>query len=97
MHNVADANAHGKRKQRERAWTAPTKAVDSTIVHAAAIHDGNLKADIDAMLWLARRLTIEDMGRISVQIARAAAAKRPSELQRLLLAIVAYNAPEATP
>lgn len=54
-----------------------------------------IRADIDAMFFLKSRLSIENFGRLAVQIARAANAKRPSELQRLLLAIVEHKEPQA--
>jgi hypothetical protein len=52
-----------------------------------------IRADIDTMMFLKSRLSIEDFGRLAVQIARAAAAKRPNQLQRLLLAIVEHKEP----
>lgn len=54
-----------------------------------------VRADIDAMMFLKSRLDIADFGRLTVQITRAAAAKRPSQLQRLLLAIVESKEPQA--
>jgi hypothetical protein len=57
--------------------------------------DRVINADIDAMFFLKSRLSIEDFGRLAVQITRAAAAKRPSELQRLLLAIVEHKEPQS--
>ena len=50
-----------------------------------------VRLDIEAMRFVQSRLTLDDFGRISVQIARAASAKRPSELQRLLLSIVEHR------
>lgn len=47
--------------------------------------------DIAALRFLRARLCVEDMGRLHVQIARAATVQRPSELQRLLLAIVSHT------
>jgi hypothetical protein len=54
-----------------------------------------VRADIDAMFFLKSRLSIEDFGRLAIQITRAANAKRPSELQRLLLAIVEHKEPQS--
>lgn len=54
-----------------------------------------IKLDIEMMRVVRSRLSLDQFGRLSVQIARAAAAKRPSELQSLLLAIVSYE--ETTP
>lgn len=53
--------------------------------------DRSISIDLDAMDFIQSRLSLGDLGRISVQIARAAAAKRPSELQRLLLALVEHK------
>lgn len=50
-----------------------------------------VSVDLEAMDFLRKRLSIGDLGRISIQIARAAAAKRPSELQRLLLALFEHQ------
>jgi hypothetical protein len=47
------------------------------------------------MFFLKSRLSIGDFGRLAVQITRAAGAKRPSELQRLLLAIIESKEPQA--
>lgn len=71
----------------------PSNALPST-THDASDETGQRKlvVDIDAMLFLKSRMSIEDFGRLSRQIARAGAAKRPSELQRLLLQIVRHEA-----
>jgi len=53
--------------------------------------DGNLRLDLPVMLALRGALSLEDMGVFSVQIARAAAARRPSKLQRDLLCVVGYH------
>lgn len=60
----------------------------------AAPGDAVIKLDIAAMNFVQSRLSLEEFGRIAVQIARAAAAKRPSELQRLLLTIVTHKEAE---
>ena len=52
---------------------------------------GKVNIDIAAMSWIKDRLSLDDFGRLSVQIVRAASAKRPSELQRLLLALVVHS------
>ena len=52
---------------------------------------GHMPADIEALKFLKSRLSIHDFGRLSVQISRAAAAKRPSQLQRLLLSIIEHR------
>jgi hypothetical protein len=52
---------------------------------------GEIKLDLETMQFIQRRLDLVAFGLLSVQIARAAAAKRPSELQRILLAIVRHR------
>jgi hypothetical protein len=64
---------------------------DAKIIPFPAPGDRTVRLDLDAMRFVQSRLTLDDFGRISVQIARAAAAKRPSELQRLLLSIVQHR------
>ena len=66
-------------------------ADDSKTFASPDVSGPMIKLNIDAMLFVQSRLTLADFGRISVQIARAAAAKRPSELQRLLLSIVRHQ------
>ena len=56
--------------------------------------DPIIKLDLEAMSFVRNRLNLADYGRINVQIARAAAAKRPSELQRLLLSLVEHKEPD---
>lgn len=68
-----------------------TKAEVSTIPDINSDAERVVRADIDAMFFLKSRLSIDDFGRLMVQIARAAAAKRPSQLQRLLLEIVEHK------
>ena len=52
---------------------------------------GEINLDLASMKFLQKRLSLMDMGHLAVQIARAAAARRPSQLQRLLLAIVRHH------
>ncbi len=66
-------------------------ADDSQMFAVAERPERIVKLNIEAMRFVQSRLTLEDFGRISVQIARAASAKRPSELQRLLLSIVQHQ------
>ena len=69
-----------------------TKAEVSTVPDFnSAPEERVVRADIDTMMFLKSRLDIADFGRLAVQITRAAAAKRPSQLQRLLLAIVEHK------
>lgn len=51
--------------------------------------------DRETLKFLTSRLSLDDVGRLSVQLARAAASQRPSELQRLLLAILLHREREA--
>lgn len=53
-----------------------------------------IKLDLEVMSFVRNRLNLADYGRINVQIARAAAARRPSELQRLLLSLVEHKEPD---
>mgnify|MGYP000913900309 CR=1 FL=1 len=53
--------------------------------------DGTVPIDMAAWNFLRERLSVGDLGRLSVQVCRAAQAKRPSELQRLLLAIIKHR------
>ena len=57
----------------------------------AGLDQVGMPADIEALRYLKSRLSIHDFGRLSVQISRAAAAKRPSQLQRLLLSIIQHR------
>lgn len=63
---------------------------DTKIIDGA---DQTIKLDLAAMNFVQSRLDLADFGRMSVQIVRAAQAKRPSELQRLLLSIVRHKEP----
>ncbi len=58
---------------------------------AAFDNSDHVPADIEALKFLKSRLSMQDFGRLSVQISRAAAAKRPSQLQRLLLSIIQHR------
>lgn len=51
----------------------------------------SVEVDIKTVLFLKSRLSMHEFGCLTTQIARAAGAKRPSELQRLLLAIVRHR------
>jgi len=53
--------------------------------------DRSMDVDIQTVLFLKSRLSLHEFGCLTTQIARAAGAKRPSELQRLLLAIVRHR------
>lgn len=69
------------------------QAVDGAGIYPqAVVRDGEtVPLDIAMMLRIGRKIGMDNFGRLSVQIARAAQAKRPSELQRLLLAIVTHK------
>lgn len=59
---------------------------------AGAVEDcRSVDVDIQTVLFLKSRLSMHEFGCLTTQIARAAGAKRPSELQRLLLAIVQHR------
>lgn len=64
---------------------------DSSITSDAIVALDYLPADIEALKFLKSRLSLQDFGRLSIQISRAAAAKRPSQLQRLLLSIIQHR------
>lgn len=72
-----------------------TKAEVSTVPVVNSDVERVVNCDLDTMFYLKSRLSIDDFGRLAVQITRAAAAKRPSQLQRLLLAIVEQKEPQA--
>ena len=71
----------------------PTCNTEAGVSTVPDVNSEVIRADLDVMFFLKSRLSIEDFGRLAVQIARAANAKRPSELQRLLLAIVEHKEP----
>lgn len=88
-------NARRRKPQQDAHSLSTDEARPSVVKGGAATNvesdDPIIAVDIDTMLFLSARLAPEDIGRLSIQIARAAGASRPSELQRLLLAIVRHR------
>lgn len=81
MTDIDASPAPDKGQVVEKCGTAPQGVVDGPV----------LRLDIEMMKIARARLSLDDFGRLTVQIARAAAAKRPSQLQRLLLDLMTYK------
>lgn len=85
MDDVANASPQIKGQLVDSVGIDPQQVVD----------DPCIRLDRKMLEVMRARLSLDDFGRLTIQIARAASAKRPSDLQRLLLTIMTHKGGEA--